>query len=46
MGAQDHRHPQETVRPPQNLWRIGLVAVVAAIAIVAFGVYQRRTKKR
>jgi len=43
MGALDHRHPQETARPPQNLWRIGLVAVAAAIAIAAFGIYQRRT---
>jgi len=43
MDALDHRHLQETARPPQNLWRIGLVAVAAAIAIAAFGIYQRRT---
>jgi hypothetical protein len=40
MDAQDHRHPDET--PLRNLWRIGLVAVAAAIAIAAFGIYQRR----
>ena len=40
---EQHPPPQETAPPPRNLRRIGVIAVLAAIAIAAFGILQRRT---
>ena len=40
---EQHPPPQETAQPPRNLRRIGVIAVLAAIAIAAFGILQRRT---
>ena len=38
------RHsPNKSPPPPLNLGRIGLLAVLAAIAIAAFGIFQRRS---
>jgi RND family efflux transporter MFP subunit len=39
----DHQAAPQKVPPPRNLGRIGLVAVLAAIAIAAFGILQRRS---
>src|SRR5262245_15243443 len=44
MTAQDHHpSPQHTAPPPRNLRRIGVLAVLVAIAIAAFGILQRRS---
>lgn len=43
MDLEDHHPRRETAPPPRNLRRIGLVALVAAIAIAAFGILQRRS---
>ena len=40
---EQHPPPQETAPPPRNLRRIGVIAVLAAIAIAAFGILQRRS---
>jgi RND family efflux transporter MFP subunit len=42
MTVHDDRPPHDTVQP-RNLRRIGLVAILAAIAIAAFGILQRRS---
>jgi RND family efflux transporter MFP subunit len=42
MAANDHR-PTDATPPPRNLRRIGLMAVVAAIAIATFGILERRS---
>jgi RND family efflux transporter MFP subunit len=39
----EHHTPPQTTPPPRNLRRIGVIAVVAAIAIAAFGILQRRS---
>jgi RND family efflux transporter MFP subunit len=39
----EHPAPQPKPSPPRNLGRIGLIAVLAAIAIAAFGIFQRRS---
>jgi RND family efflux transporter MFP subunit len=39
----EHQTPPPTMPPPRNLRRFGVIAVVAAIAIAAFGILQRRT---
>src|SRR5580700_4288977 len=41
MAFDDHRARPET--PPRNLRRVGMIAVLAAIAIAAFGILQRRS---
>ena len=41
MAFDDHRARPET--PPRNLRRVGVIAVVAAIAIAAFGILERRS---
>jgi RND family efflux transporter MFP subunit len=41
MACDDHRARPET--PPRNLRRVGVIAVVAAIAIAAFGILERRS---
>ena len=43
MTVQDHHPPPHDTPPPRNLRRIGVVAVLAAIAIAAFGILQRRS---
>jgi RND family efflux transporter MFP subunit len=40
---EQHPPPQDTTPPPRNLRRIGVIAVLAAIAIAAFGILQRRS---
>jgi RND family efflux transporter MFP subunit len=40
---EQHPPPQDTAPPPRNLRRIGVIAVLAAIAIAAFGILQRRS---
>jgi RND family efflux transporter MFP subunit len=42
MAGEDHKSTEGTA-PPRNLRRFGLLAVVAAIAIAAFGILQRRS---
>ena len=44
MASQDHRTPPDTT-PPRHLGRIGLIALVAAIAVAAFGIMQRRSNE-
>ncbi len=41
MAFDDHRARPEA--PPRNLRRVGVIAVVAAIAIAAFGILERRS---
>ena len=45
MASEDHQPPHETTRtsPPRNLRQIGIIAVIAAIAIAAFGIWQRHS---
>jgi multidrug efflux pump subunit AcrA (membrane-fusion protein) len=43
MALEDRRPPRDMGPPPRNLRRIGLIAVVAAIAIAAFGILERRS---
>jgi RND family efflux transporter MFP subunit len=43
MASQDPHPPHDTASPPRNLRRIGLIAVLAAIAIAGFGILQRRS---
>jgi len=43
MALQDPHPPHDTAPPPRNLRRIALIAVMAAIAIAAFGILQRRS---
>ena len=40
---EQHPPPQDTPPPPRNLRRIGVIAVLAAIAIAALGILQRRS---
>jgi len=40
---EQHRPPQDTAPPPRNLRRVGAIAVLAAVAIAAFGILQRRS---
>jgi RND family efflux transporter MFP subunit len=40
---EQHPPPQDTAPPPRNLRRIGVIAVLAAIAIAALGILQRRS---
>jgi RND family efflux transporter MFP subunit len=42
MAAEDHKSSEGTA-PPRNLRRFGLLAVVAAVAVAAFGILQRRS---
>ena len=45
MAADNHSPQSETAtppRPPRSLRRVGLAAAVAAIAIAAFGILERR----
>ena len=39
----EHPAPPPKVQPPRNLGRIGVIAVLAAISIAAFGILQRRS---
>jgi RND family efflux transporter MFP subunit len=39
----EHAAPPPRKPPPRNLSRIGLIALLAAIAVVAFGILQRRS---
>jgi RND family efflux transporter MFP subunit len=43
MAAEDHKSTSAAAPPPRNLRRIGLIAVVAAIAVAAFGIFERRS---
>jgi RND family efflux transporter MFP subunit len=43
MASQDPHPPHDTASPPRNLRRIGLIAVLASIAIAGFGILQRRS---
>ena len=43
MTVQDQRPPPHDTVQPRNLRRIGLVAILAAIAIAALGILQRRS---
>jgi RND family efflux transporter MFP subunit len=45
MTAQDQQPspPQETAPPPRNMRRFGVIAVLACVAIAAFGIFQRRS---
>jgi RND family efflux transporter MFP subunit len=38
-----HPSPQDPAPPPRHLRRVGVIAVLAAIAIAAFGILQRRS---
>ena len=42
MDANDHKSTHGA-QPPRNLRRFGLIAVVAAIAIAAYGIFERRS---
>jgi len=42
MASDDQRLPHEVPPPPRNLRRIGLIALIGAIVIAAFGILQRR----
>jgi multidrug efflux pump subunit AcrA (membrane-fusion protein) len=42
MAAEDDKST-EAAAPPRNLRRYGLIAVIAAIAVAAFGILQRRS---
>jgi RND family efflux transporter MFP subunit len=44
MASEDHRpqHDAKPISPPRNLRQIGIIAVVAAIAVAAWGILQRR----
>jgi len=41
MTAENHAPPPEP--PPRNLGRIGVIAILAAVAIAALGIFQRRS---
>jgi RND family efflux transporter MFP subunit len=41
MAAEDRKSTH--AKPPRNLGRIGVIAVVAAIAIAAYGIFERRS---
>ena len=41
MAAEDHKSTH--AKPPRNLGRIGVIAVVAAITIAAYGIFERRS---
>ncbi len=45
MASEDHRPQHETtpMSPPRNLRQIGIIAALAAVAIAAFGILQRRS---
>jgi RND family efflux transporter MFP subunit len=43
MAAEDHKSTHGTAPPPRNLRRVGLIALVAAIAVAAFGIFERRS---
>jgi membrane fusion protein, multidrug efflux system len=43
MASEDHHPPHKTAPPPRNLRRIGLIAVIAAVAVAAFGIFERRS---
>ena len=43
MTVQDPHLPPHDTPPPRNLRRIGVVAILAAVAIAAFGILQRRS---
>src|SRR3984957_8377653 len=43
MAFDDHPSVHQTTPLPRNLRRIGLIAVLAAIAIAAFGILERRS---
>ncbi len=43
MAADDHTSTPGAAPPPPNLRRIAVIAVVAAIAIAAFGIFERRS---
>jgi RND family efflux transporter MFP subunit len=43
MTVQDHHPPPHDAPPPRNLRRVGAVAILAAVAIAAFGILQRRS---
>src|SRR5580693_9080368 len=43
MASQHPHPPHDTASPPRNLRRIGLIAVLASIAIAGFGILQRRS---
>ena len=43
MTVQDQRPPPHDTVQPRNLRRIGLVAILAALAIAALGILQRRS---
>jgi RND family efflux transporter MFP subunit len=41
MAAEDHKSAR--AKPPQNLRRVGVIAVIAAIAVAAYGIFERRS---
>jgi RND family efflux transporter MFP subunit len=43
MAAEDHKSTHGTAPPPRNLRRIGLIALLAAIAVATFGIFERRS---
>ena len=43
MTVQDHHPSPHDTPPPRNLRRVGAVAILAAFAIAAFGILQRRS---
>jgi RND family efflux transporter MFP subunit len=45
MASQDHIPSHERVSSPRNLRRFGLIAVIAAVAIAGFGIFERRSQQ-
>ena len=43
MAAEEHKSTHGTAPPPRNLRRIGLIALLAAIAVATFGIFERRS---
>src|SRR3984957_4604162 len=43
MAAEEHKSTHGMAPPPRNLRRIGLIALLAAIAVAAFGIFERRS---
>ena len=43
MAAEEHKSTHGMAPPPRNLRRIGLIALLAAIAVATFGIFERRS---
>ncbi len=43
MAAEEHKSTHGAAPPPANLRRIGLIALLAAIAVATFGIFERHS---